>query len=77
MLIILLRYVISCVIVYIILTVEGFPDLGMSTSDDNDDKSGISPTGVSTIVLAILLSVAIVIAVIVIVLYLMKRGPVY
>ena len=76
MLIILLRYIISCVIVYIILTVEGFPDLGMNTSDD-DDESGISPTGVSTIVLAILLSVAIVIAVIVIVLYLMKRGSVY
>ena len=76
MLIILLRYIISCVIVYIILTVEGFPDLGMNTSDD-DDENGISPTGVSTIVLAILLCVAVVIAVIFIVLYLMKRGSVY
>ena len=43
---------------YIILTVEGFPDLGRSSSDDDQDESGIGSTGVSTIVLAILLSVA-------------------
>ena len=63
---------------YIILTVEGFPDFGRTTSDDDDDDdSGISSTGVSTIVLAILLSVAIVISVIAVGLYLMKRGSVH
>ena len=62
---------------YIILTVEGFPDLGRSSSNDDQDESGISSTGVSTIVLAILLSVAIVISVIATDLYLMKRGSVH
>ena len=73
----IIRILFSCVIVSVILTVEGFPDFGMSTSDDDDDDSGISSTGVSTIVLAILLSVAIVIAVVAIGLYLMKRGSVF
>ena len=63
---------------HILLTVEGFPDLGRTASDDDDDDdSGISSTGVSTIVLAILLSVAIVIAVIAVGLYLMKRRSVH
>ena len=47
----------------------------MRTSDD-DDESGISSTGISTIVLAILLCVAIVIAVVAVGFYLMKRGSV-
>ena len=62
----------QCIYVRTYLTVEG--SFGSTTS--NDDDSGITSTGVSTIVLAILLSVAIVIIVIGVALIFIRKGSV-
>ena len=52
-------------------TVEGFPDIGRSTSDDSNDIG--SSTGIATIVLAIILCLVIVIVVVALALFFIQR----